>query len=240
MNAFKTLTLTALLFAGTIAAQQPVPDPTVNDPKAKAILDEVSKKAKAYTTVKATFSIIIEGADKSKQTQEGELVFKGQKYKVTMKQKSKGKDGKEKETVEEYISDTKTSWNYSEKNKEVTIDHAKTTTKDGFSVNDIFTLHEKGFKYKFDKEEKKGTQTLEWINLFPLKPEAKKYHTVKLAVDKATNQIVTVIFQNKDGSKITYNVKSMTPNTDVPDSTFNFDQKAHPGTNVVDLRDDDN
>jgi len=236
MNPIKAITLAALLFTGTAFAQQPAP---ADDTKAKNILDEVSKKAKGYATVKANFVITIENADKTKQTQEGELIVKGQKYKVKMKQKSKGKDGKEKETVEEYISDTKTAWNYSEKNKEVTIDNAKKTTKDGFSVSDIFVLHEKGFKYKFSKEETQAGVPVQIIDLYPSKPDGKKYHTVKVTIDKAKKQITTVTFLNKDGSKMTYTVKAMTPNTDVPDATFSFDVKAHPGTQVVDLREDE-
>lgn len=232
MNPLKTLAFSALLLAAPLSAQE------ANDPKAKSILDEVSKNAKTYKTVKANFVITIENPDKSKTTQEGELIVKGQKYKVKMKQKAKDKAGKEKEYAEEYISDTQTSWNYSEKNKEVTIDNAKKTTKDGFSVNDIFVLHEKGFKYKFDKEEKQGGVDVQVINLYPTKAEGKKYHTVKVVIDKAKKQITSVTFLNKDGSKMTYSVKTMTPNSDVPDNTFMFDVKAHPGVEVVDLREE--
>ncbi|TND05353.1 MAG: outer membrane lipoprotein carrier protein LolA [Bacteroidetes bacterium] len=231
----KMTTVTAMLFAGSLLAQQPA---VVNDTKAKTILDEVSKNAKTFKTVKANFTITIENADKSKSTQEGELIVKGQKYKVKMKQKTKDKAGKEKEYAEEYISDTQTAWNYSEKNKEVTIDNAKKTTKEGFSVNDIFVLHEKGFKYSFEKEEKQSGVDVQVINLYPSKPEGKKYHTVRVVIDKVKKQITSVTFLNKDGSKMTYTVKTMTPNAEVPDTTFHFDVKAHPGVEVVDLREE--
>ena len=60
--------------------------------------------------------------------------------------------------------------------------------------------------------------------------------TVKLTIDKAKKQIINVVFMNKDGSSITYNVKTFTPNTEISDAMFQFDLKAHPGTEVIDMR----
>lgn len=237
MNAFKYLPIAAILLASPAIAQQAVPE--INDPKAKTILDEVSKNAKTFKTVKANFVLTIVNADGSKQTQEGEVTLKGEKFKVRMKQKGKDKAGKDKEYVEEYISDTKTSWNYSEKNNEVTIDNAKATTKEGWKMSDLFVLHEKGFRYKFDKEEVQGGVAVQVINLYPNKPDQKKFHTVKVVIDKAKKQIISATFLNKDGSKTTYMVKNMTPNTEVPDTTFSFDVKAHPKVIVVNLKEDE-
>lgn len=206
--------------------------------KAKAILDEVSQKAKAFKTVKADFEMTIEGADKSKTTQKGDIILKDKKYKITMKQKGKDKDGKPKDFNEEYITDTKSQWNYSEKNKEVTIDCAKATTKDGFAISDIFTIHEKGYDSKFEKEEKRGAKTVQVITLTPQKTDGKKVSKVTLEIDKAKKQVSSVTLHKTDGSKQTINIKSMKTNEEVPDSTFGFDVKAHPGVKVVDLRED--
>lgn len=237
MKPIKHLAIAAFLLATPAIAQQAAPE--INDAKAKSILDEVSKNAKTFKTVKASFVLTITNADGSKQTQEGDITLKGEKFKVRMKQKGKDKAGKEKEFVEEYISDTKTSWNYSEKNNEVTIDNAKTTTKEGWKMSDLFVLHEKGFRYKFDKEEVQSGVAVQVINLYPTKPDQKKYHTVRVVIDKAKKQIISATFLNKDGSKTTYVVKNMTPNTEVPDTTFSFDVKAHPKVVVVNLKEDE-
>lgn len=238
MNAFKKLALSLPVCLFTVAAlAQPAKQQDPNyDPKAKAILDEVSKTAKAYSTITATFSITMKKADNTSDTKNGTVVMKSGKYKITLE--NKVKDAVKKE---EYYNDGKTTWVYSESKKEVTIDNAPTAsaTSNTISPNDIFTIHEKGFKYKFIKEEVQNGVTVQLIDLYPEKPEKKNYHTVKLTIDKNKKQIIKVIFLNKDGSSTTYTVKTFTPNLDVPDSTFQYDEKAHPGVTRIDMRDDD-
>ncbi|CAN5163829.1 hypothetical protein BH09BAC5_BH09BAC5_17410 [soil metagenome] len=234
MNTFKKITLSipALLIA-VIAFAQPS-DPNY-DPKAKAILDEVSKTAKAYSTISATFSITIKQANGTSDVKNGSVVMKSGKYKITLENKVKDVVKKE-----EYYNDGKTTWVYIEKDNEVTIDNApdpaKKKSDNSISPNDIFTIHEKGFKYTFIKEETQNGKVMQIINLVPENPDKKNYHTVKLTIDKVKKQIVNVVFMNKDGSSTTYNVKTFTPNNEVPDTTFQFDKKLHPGVSEIDMR----
>ena len=103
-------------------------------------------------------------------------------------------------------------------------------------MNDIFTIHEKGFKYTFVKEETQNGKVVQLINLIPEKPDKKNYHTIKLTIDKVKKQIISIVQLNKDGSSVTYTVKTFTPNAVVPDTTFQFDMKLHPGVTVIDMR----
>jgi outer membrane lipoprotein-sorting protein len=41
---------------------------------------------------------------------------------------------------------------------------------------------------------------------------------------------------DKNGSRYIYTIQSFTPNVKVPESTFTFDKKDHPGVELVDLR----
>ncbi len=237
MNTLKKLALAIpALLVSVMAFAQPV-DPNY-DPKAKAILDEVSKTAKAYTSITATFSITIKQASGTSDVKNGSIVMKSGKYKITL-------DNKVKDVVkkEEYYNDGKSTWVYIEKDKEVTLDNApdpaKKKTENSISPNDIFTIHEKGFKYSFIKEEIQNGKVVQLINLTPEKPDKKNYHTVKLTIDKAKKQIINVVFMNKDGSTTTYNVKTFTPNLEVPDSTFQFDMKQHPGVTVINMKDEE-
>ena len=238
MNPFKriSLLLPACMFSFIAFAQPPA---NAYDPKAKAILDDVSKTAKAYTSITATFSITMTNAAGKSDVKSGSLTMKNCKYKITL-------DNKVKDAIkkEEYYNDGKTTWVYSEKDNEVTIDCAPDPTvkksENSISPNDIFTIHEKGFKYTFVKE---MTQTdgkvVQLIDLFPENPDKKNYHTVHVTIDKVKKQITNVIFVNKDGSTTTYAVKTFTSNLDIVDTTFQFDVKAHPGVTVTDLREDD-
>lgn len=235
MNPFKKIALSipvCLLAVNAIA--QPA---SSYDPKAKTILDEVSKTAKAYTTISATFTITMKKADGNTDIKNGSLIMKSGKYKITLENKMK--DNKIKK--EEYYNDGKTTWVYSEKDNEVTIDDAPDPSKpkagNAISPNDIFTIHEKGFKYTYIKEETLSDgKVVQYIDLFPENPDKKNYHTVHLTIDKVKKQIINVIFVNKDGSTTTYAVKTFTPNLDIPDASFQFDVKAHPGVTVTDMR----
>jgi outer membrane lipoprotein-sorting protein len=146
-------------------------------------------------------------------------MLKGDKYKLHLPGQDILSDGKYQWT---YMKDAKeTQKNYAEKNAE------------GLTPTNIFTMYEKGFKYKFDKEEK-GIQT---INLYPTKPDGKKYHTIKLMIDKAKKQITSVKVLNKDGTTQTITINAFTPNTEMKDTVFQWDNKTYPGE-IVDLTDD--
>ena len=236
MNSIQKITLATSVFLLALPALTHAQDPSY-DPKAKQILTDVSNTAKAYTSITATFSITIKKADGTSDVKNGSIVMKQCKYKITLENKVKDVIKKE-----EYYNDGKTTWVYSEKDKEVNIDcydPTKKKSENSISPNDIFIIHEKGFKYKFIKEEIQNGKVVQLIDLYPEKPDKKNYSIVKVTIDKVKKQIINVVFINKDGSTTTYTVKTFTANLEVADTTFQFDTKANPGVSVVDLREDD-
>lgn len=190
-----------------------------NDPKAKTILDDLSQKTKAYTTIKAEFTFIAEKKDKTKDTQNGKIQTKGSKYKLEI-------------PGHEIYCDGKTVWDFIKDANEVQIKDMEVGGEDAVNPSTIFTLYEKGYKYKFDSED----ATKQAINLFPVNPDKKKFHTVKLVVDKTKKQISSVKMMMKDGSVQTYEIKSFIGNSVIPDTDFTFNTKTHPGISVEDLR----
>ena len=73
-----------------------------NDAQAKKILDELSAKTKAYTSIKAEFTFVNEKKDKTKDTQNGKIETKGNKYKLEIPGHEIYCDGK---TVWDFIKD---------------------------------------------------------------------------------------------------------------------------------------
>jgi outer membrane lipoprotein carrier protein len=207
----KQLISIALLSVGALSLK------AQNDPKAKAILDELSTKTKAYTSIQAEFQMVVEKKDKSKDTQSGKLKTKGSKYKLEITGHEIYCDGKK---VTDFIKDANEA-------------QVKDMETGGDEVNptNIFTLYEKGFKYKFDGED----ATTQTISLFPENPDKKKFHTVKLFIDKTKKQISSVKMLMKDGSTQTYTIKSFTPNAPLTDTDFIFDKKAHPGVTIEEI-----
>jgi outer membrane lipoprotein-sorting protein len=210
----KKLTLIAFVTLSYLSAA------AQNDPHAKKILDELSVKTKAYTTIKAEFTFVNEKKDKTKDTQNGKIETKGAKYKLEI-------------PGHEIYCDGKTVWDFIKDANEVQIKDMEVGGDDAVNPSTIFTLYEKGFKYKFDGEDA-VTQT---ISLFPDNPDKKKYHTVKLFIDKTKKQITSVKMLMKDGSVQTYTIKTFAGNADIQDSSFVFDKKAHPGVDSEDQRD---
>ena len=189
------------------------------DPKAKKILDELSAKTKACTTIKAEFSWVVEKKDKTKDTQVGKIQTKGSKYKLEI-------------PGHEIYCDGKTIWDYIKDANEVQIKDMEVGGDDAVNPSNIFTIYEKGFKYKFESED----ATTQVISLFPTNPDKKKFHTIKLYIDKTKKQITSVKMFMKDGSTQTYAIKTFVCSAVIPDTDFVFDSKLHKGISIEDLR----
>ncbi len=204
----------ATLFAIQINAQ--------DDPKAKTILDNLSKKTKAYISIKAEFLLTITSKkDGVNESQSGSIQLKGNKYNLSIK-------------GQEVISDGKTVWTYIKESEEVHINTISNDENDGtFSPDKLFTLYETGFKYKYVEEK----NNIHSINLYPKDASSKAFHRITLFVDKIKNEIKEVKVYGKDGSEATYKIKTFTTNTALPDSLFTFDKAKHPKVEIIDLRD---
>lgn len=194
------------------------------DPKAKAILAEVSKKYRSYDVVKTDFTFTLDNKQaKVKETQQGTLYVKANanKYKVAM-------------TNQELISDGKVQWTYLKQDKEVQVSNVD-PSGEALNPAKIFTIYEKGFKYIYTGEQKVGSKVYQMIDLSPTDIK-KNVFKVRLSIDKAAKQIANIVIFEKNGNTYTYNVKTFSPNVKVPETTFAFDAKKYPGVEVVDLR----
>ncbi|GAA0545320.1 LolA family protein [Chitinophaga japonensis] len=194
-----------------------------NDPKAKSVLDNVSKKFKSLKSVAADFVLKVHGANNSvADSRKGTVYLKGPKYKVTME-------------GQEIISDNKTSWTYSKDVNEVTInsvDQGATT----ITPAKLFTnFYDKDFLYRLAGETSEKGKTLQNIEMTPT-DKSKSIFKVILSVDKKQQNIARMKVFEKNGNQYTYEITNFKPNANVSDATFTFDPKKYPGVEVVDLR----
>jgi outer membrane lipoprotein-sorting protein len=204
----------------------------VVDTKAKGILDDVAAKTKTYTTIKAEFTNITEkqvsnAESKVTDTQSGTLQLKGEKYKLEIK-------------GQVIFCDGKTQWTYIKESNECQINCAPNAHEtDNISPVNIFTLYEKGYKYKYDKEDVINGVKVDVVNLYPLNPDKKSFHTIQLIIDRTKKQILSVKILNKNGTSSTITVKNFITNTDMQDATFIFNKADYKGVEMVDLREGD-
>ncbi len=204
------------------------------DATAKAILNKVSEKYRAYDVVKTDFDFTLDNPQAGvKETQSGTLIAKSKanKFKVTIL--SPG-TGSKPEAAQEIISDGKTQWTYLKKDNEVQINNVD-NSGEGLNPAQVFTIYEHGYKYIYNGETKIGGKVYQEIDLTP-EDIKKTFFKVRLEIDKVKKQIYSALIFDKNGNKYTYTLRSFVPNIQVPDNTFSFDPKMHKGVEVVDLR----
>ncbi len=195
-----------------------------NDPRAKTILADVSKKYRSYDAIKTDFTYTIDNPQaKIKQSQTGTLYVRSKtnKYKVMLKD-------------QELFSDGKNQWTYLKSDKEVQLSEVNAGA-DGLNPAKIFTIYEKGYKYLYAGETKANGRVYQNIDLTPIDGK-QSFFKIKLKIDKLKKQIVSASIFDKNGNHYTYAINTFTPNVKVSDSFFAFDSKKYPGVEVVDLR----
>jgi outer membrane lipoprotein-sorting protein len=194
------------------------------DPKAKAILAEVSRKYRSYHVIRAEVSILAENPQsKTKDTRSGTLYVQSaaNQYKLILPGR-------------EMTSDGKTLWTWLKEEKEVQVTDA-VTDGEGINPAKIFLIYEKGYKYLLTGESKLAGRTIQTIELTPENTK-QQWFKIRLGIDKLAKQIKTATLFDKNGSRYTYTVKNMTGAVKLAASFFSFNPKAHPGVEIVDLR----
>jgi len=217
---YKSLLLAFAIF--TIGFSSYAQNENPKDPKAKVILDKVSKTNKSYTTIHIDFTFRLQNkANQIDEIQKGQVWIKGEKFKLILS------------GIERY-SDGKTVWTYLEDDEECQIADADGDDEEGnISPSSLLTIYEKGFNYLYGAEVSINGKKTDMIKLFP-EGGGKPYHTIKLYVDHASSQIARIEVYGKDGNTFTYDLKSIESNEAMDDAMFVFDTSK--ASDIVDLR----
>jgi outer membrane lipoprotein-sorting protein len=190
--------------------------------EAEKLLEKISKRYKAFKTIKADITYTLENKqEKSQEKQKGQILIKGNKFRLDIANQL-------------IICDNKTVWTFSREINEVQISNYD-AKKGAIKLDDIFTMYGKGFLYKQIESKKDGNKELVLIELTP-KDKKKKYFKIKVWVDKTNQTILSSQVFDKNGSIHTYTVNNQVPNLIFQDNQFVFDVKKFPGCEVVDLR----
>ncbi|MHB1922925.1 MAG: LolA family protein [Chitinophagaceae bacterium] len=194
-----------------------------SDPRAKVILDGVSKKFKSFRTVTADFTLRVEDQDnKVMDSRKGIVYFKGNKYQIRLDN-------------QEIICDGKTTWTYSKQTNEVQINNYR-PDNNTISITKLFTnFYDKEFLYKLDRTTRENGRIVQIIEMTPL-DKSKPFFKVLLHIDKIKKILVQAKIFNKDGHNNVILLSRFSPNLPISDQMFTFNLKAHPKVEVVDLR----
>ncbi|BAX81536.1 LolA family protein [Labilibaculum antarcticum] len=193
------------------------------DIKAKAVLDKVSAKNKEFKSLKAEFTFSMDNAEEDiHEISEGSITLVGDKYRLKLMGVDTYFDGT---TLYSHIVDV----------DEVNISEPEKGDEEGLNPAAIFSIYEKGYTYKYIKEETSNNSTYHIIDLFPKNTE-REFTLIRLKISKANDQIESLKSIGKDGNNVSIILKNLTPNLTYPDSYFVFDKKLNPDVEINDLR----
>ncbi|TRX71305.1 outer membrane lipoprotein carrier protein LolA [Carboxylicivirga sp. M1479] len=191
--------------------------------KAKAILDQVSAKTKSYPSIVADFSFTLENLQEEiSETYDGDIILKGNKYKVNLMDVDSYFDGK---VLYTHMLDA----------YEVNITIPDLDDEETLNPATIFTIYEEGYTYNYVAEGSINGKPCHEIDLYPINRD-KPFSRIKLLVLKDNLQIYSIRQVGKDGNNYTVIVKNMQTTKQIDDKTFVFDPSAHPDVDVIDMR----
>lgn len=192
------LAFCALSFSGKIIQK---------DPKATEILNKLSAKTKAYSSIQADFTYSVK-SDEINEEQKGKLLVKGDKYKYSIFGISK-------------VCDAKKICTISSADEEIIITNVKSNDPDEFSPKEIFTIYQKGYKYRYLKEITLNKKAHHVIELYPDADNKNPYRRITMYIDKASTEVYKVEFYHKTSTKIfTIIVNKATYNQVIADNVF--------------------
>jgi outer membrane lipoprotein carrier protein len=208
----RTIIATLIIFSAIVSYSQG------KDPKAVALLEEVSKKAKSFKSIKVDLAYsMVNTKAKINEEKTVALLVSGDKYRMAA-------------AGQTVICDGKTIWTYIKESNEVQV-NALENKDDALTPSKLLTSYNSNYKSKIIKSD---DPTAEAVELIP--NSSKNFTKAILGIDKAKKQIKSFTLYDKSGNTFTYKVKTYLTDTPVTDADFTFDAKKFPGVEVIDMR----
>lgn len=148
--------------------------------------------------------------DEKPEAKQGQAFLQGECYKIIMEE-------------QQTISDGKTIWTYLVEEGECMVSNASEGT-DNTPLKLLTTL---------DKDYKASYTGTDMIELSNPKGDFKK---ILLKIDSKNNTLKTAEVFADDGGSMVISILSTKFNQDLKDGFFTFDEKAHPGVDIIDMR----
>ncbi|MCO5233667.1 MAG: outer membrane lipoprotein carrier protein LolA [Chitinophagales bacterium] len=194
---------------------------SMNDPKAKLVMDKASEIYKQSIGIHAKFKQEIETPASKTSIKNGEIFLKGNKFKIKLSE-------------QEIYCNEKSVWTYLKDVNEVQVNDYEPDPSD-ISPSNMFNIYQKDFYYIKIQDEVVNGQSCNVIDLTP-KDKNRSYFKVRLWINKQTNILSRIKIFDKNGYRYTYTILSVNNNVKLEDSVFNFEKNLYPGVRIEDLR----
>ena len=181
---------------------------------AKALLNEVSAKAKSYDNIQIDFKYNLNNVkEKVNQDTRGDVTLSGNKYVLNMMGTSRMFDGKKIFTIVPEDEEVTISTYNPQDDKEVT-------------PSKLLTFYEKGYMAKMDVVQNVKGRKIQFVKLVPIDSKA-EMKDVLLGIDVQTKHIYKLIQTDAKGTKYTLTVNSFKTNQPLSKTLFTFDEAKY-------------
>lgn len=182
--------------------------------KAKTLLNEVSQKVKSYENISIDFKYTLENTSENiKQETRGDVIMKGDHYKLNILGVVRLFDGK-------------TLYTISPEDEEVTISSENDNEEDAITPSKMLSFYEDGYTYTLDIEQSLKGRKIQYIKLTPIDSNS-EIEYILLGIDAQTKHIYNLIQLGKNGTKTTFTVNSFKTNEPLPKTLFTFDANKY-------------
>lgn len=185
-----------------------------NTEKAKALLEEVSSKAKSYDNMAIKFNYTLEDNSRNiRQKTKGTVESAGEKYKLELLGTTRIFDGKK---LYEIIPE----------DEEINISGYNPDADNEFSPSKMFYFYEQGYSYDWDLTQNTDGRKIQYIKL---KPEDKTLGVkeILLGIDTQTKHINKIVQIMDDQNKVIVDITSFKTNQPLSKNLFKFNEEKY-------------
>lgn len=180
----------------------------------KKLLQEVSKKVKAYDNIAIDFKYVLENTSENvKQETRGDVILEGDKYVLNILGITRLYDGKK-------------IYSISPEDEEVTISSNDVLDDESITPSKMLSFYEEGYTYKMDIEQNVQGRKIQFVKLTPIDSNS-EIKNILLGIDAQTKHIYKLIQMGKNGTKTILTVNSFKTNEPLPRTLFIFDSKKY-------------
>ena len=185
------------------------------------MMDVLSTKYAAYTTIQIDYTFKSEKDKKVLDSHSGKMHIKGLKYYLTIPGQT-------------FYCDGVTIWNYQKESNEISIYEYDESDDSFLNPAKMLVNWKKEYRAQFIREEVQNDKTLMFVDMTPTMKQS--YYRIRLFIDKAKNEVVRFAVYEKDNTIYTYYFDKFVTNQPIDDSKFKLNPSDFPNAEINDMR----
>ncbi|MGD1846832.1 MAG: outer membrane lipoprotein carrier protein LolA [Salibacteraceae bacterium] len=220
----KTLFSLLALFSISVDMAQDVIESELvpKDPEAGKLLKQLADKHESYTSLKFDFVFKMSNTDGVDETKEGNVLLQGDRYHLKLGEVT-------------VVCNSKTVWMANPATEEVQINDVSTEEDGAFiTPTQLLSTYEETFKYRMEGQSQIAGKNVSLVRLYPMQPDSKPFHTLQLAINPNSAELIEMKIFYRDGNVFTYTLSNM--ETNVPADATQFEYEPPMDWDVSDMR----